>query len=241
MIAGRSLTTEPSTGFAVLDRLLGRGVHPSVVERATDFLPGIFKSRTASTSTQARLLLRDSIASSGALDILERSEEWLRRRISELDNAASGIVARAQEAASAAVSTLAKGPNPKAEAAALDAQARLAVAEKTADALRDEVSTLKAEFCGSRERISALVAALNAVVKELRKSDFSYAVPLGLRAVALIENLEAGNRAALPLADEFFGGQVAEPLDLAMIPQTWIRRGTPTGFRWDEADLVFVG
>ena len=238
---GRSLAESPTTGIPILDKIIGKMCHPANVARANDqYLPLIFSRKTAVADCDARKILSVTIITSGARDILTKAQSGHSRRVSELENAAAGIVSRAITAAAIAMAELSKSPNPKTEAAALDTQAHVSVAETTAAALNDEVAAIRAAFVTNPERITGLVAALRATVKEFRTSDFACAIPLALRASALVESLESGTAAAVTLADDFFEEKTSAPLPVNLIPAQWISRGCPNGFRWDGEWLVFA-
>lgn len=236
----RAILQLPETGIPILNRLLGRAAHPGRVEYAREiYLPGLFAGIASQDGLTTREALKLALANFDAAGILNTAREKIEAEALAIENIAAGITGRALTAASESLSRLRKTPNAANELAALDAEARITAADKVAASLAEEAAALRGRFAGSPTHLEALGIGLQAVEKALRLSPLASAVSVALRLRVALDGLENNRPYGRALAEELLSGRLSLKVDWDWIPRSWIERGTPPGFRWDEEDLVF--
>lgn len=223
------------TGIPAVDRFI-TSKHPALIARDRQiYLTDELARRTSVSDSNilAELLIR-----SGAPAVFAKGTTSLNSQIQKLRSLADDLPTTLAQAERVALRAVVRDPSDKHLSEWLTKRQATLNAEDAAEGLLAAAQQAETDSFSTPEYAAATIEALEKLAAASRKDDHYLGAHIALRCAALVYFVQKAHLEATHLAQNLLSGRSCEPLPPHLIPSSWVERGTPPGFVWDEMALL---
>jgi hypothetical protein len=223
------------TGIPAVDRFI-TNKHPAFITRDRQiFLADELARRTSISDSN---VLGQLLIKSGAPAVFAKGTTSLSASIQNIRTLADELPSKLANAERTALSALLRDPSDKHLVEWVTKRRACLDAEDAAESLLVAAQQAETDSFSTPEYAAATIAALEKLAAASRKDEHYLGAQIALRCAALVYFVQTTHQEATQLARELLSGRSCEPLPPHLIPSSWVERGTPPGFVWDEMALL---
>ena len=224
-----------ATGIPAVDRFI-TNKNPAFIAR--DRLIYLTDELARRTSVSDSSVLGQLLIRSGAPTAFAKGIESLNSNIRKIRSFADELPSKLANAERTALGALLRDTSDKHLVEWVTKRRACLDAEEAAEGLLIAAHQAETDSFSTPEYAAATIVALEKLAAVSRKEDHYLGAHIALRCAALVHFVQKAHHEAAHFAQELLSGKTCDPLPPHLIPPSWVERGAPPGFVWDEMALL---